>query len=721
MTKETVLKQYFGYDAFRPLQADIIDTVLAGKDCLVLMPTGGGKSICYQVPALVMDGIAIVVSPLIALMKDQVQALKANGVEAAFINSSLTQTEQNAIISQCLEKKIKLLYVSPEKLVGEGFLNFLQRLPINLFAVDESHCVSFWGHDFRPEYTQLHILKTRFPTIPVIALTATADKVTRKDILTQLRITEGEVFIASFDRPNLNLTVMPGRNRIKAIQDFLLKHPYQAGIIYCLSRKTTEAVANKLREQGFKTSHYHAGMDSASRSQVQDDFLRDNVQIIVATIAFGMGIDKSNVRWVIHYNLPKNIENFYQEIGRAGRDGLPSDTVLFYSYADVMMQMDFNEKSAASRKELLNAKLDRMKQYATADICRRRILLSYFNEGVDTDCNNCDVCRNPRTRFDATVLAQKALSAIARTDEKVPLGTLIDILRGSYRQEITSKNYHQLKTFGAGKELKYEEWAEYIWQMLNLGVMDIAYDEGHVFKLNPTSWQILKENVPVRLSAYVPFAERKQEEEASQRSQTKTQREIIRDELFEHLRTVRKQIADSEGVPAYIVFSDATLSDMAQKKPVTRAEMLNVTGVGQEKFNRYGETFMRAVRAFVGEKLNTAEDTKEAAKVLDIPTHQITHQFYQQGWSMEQMASKRKITPGTIFTHLIRLQQEGVEIDWNRFISGSERAAIMAGVRALQMQKGDRIQPLFEHLEEKFTYEKIRMALMLDEKENVQA
>ncbi|MDJ1491429.1 DNA helicase RecQ [Cytophagaceae bacterium DM2B3-1] len=711
MTKEAVLKQYFGYDAFRPLQAEIIDTILGKKDCLVLMPTGGGKSICYQVPAMVLPGITVVISPLIALMKDQVQALKANGIEAAYINSTLNTSEQNAILKDCESGKIKIIYVSPEKIFANGFLAFLHTLPVNLFAVDESHCVSFWGHDFRPEYTQLSILKESFPEVPVVALTATADKVTRKDILQQLDIAEAKVFIASFDRPNLSLTVLQGRNRMKAIHEFLLKHPNQPGIVYCLSRKSTESVAAKLNELGYKTKYYHAGMDNDERSTVQDEFLKDDVQIIVATIAFGMGIDKSNVRWVIHYNIPKNVESYYQEIGRAGRDGLPSDTVLFYSYADVMMQMDFNEKASPERKELLNAKLDRMKQYATSDICRRRVLLSYFNESIDTDCGNCDVCKNPRTKFDGTVLAQKALSAIARTNEKVALGLLIDILRGSYRHEITAKGYQQLKTFGTGKDVRYEEWVDYIYQMLNLGIMDIAYDEGHVFKLNTASWQVLKENRPVQLSAFVPFSERKAAV-VETTEPVKTKREIIRDELFEHLRTIRKKLADNEGVPAYIVFSDASLSDMAQKKPVTKTEMLNITGVGQEKFNRYGETFLNAILDFLAQN-------KGAARLADVDTYQLTQQLYEQGNNIEDIATKRNMSPGTIFTHFLKLSQQGIAIDWSRFISIEDKNNILAGAKKLGMQKGDRLQPLFEYLDQKHSYEKIRIALMLKEQENV--
>ncbi len=395
LTKEEVLKKHFGYHEFRPLQAEIIDTVLNGQDALVLMPTGGGKSICFQVPAIVMPGITVVISPLIALMKDQVQALRANGIEAAYINSSLTSREQNMLEQDCLNGKIKILYIAPERLFSNNYLNFVKRLNVNLFAIDEAHCVSFWGHDFRPEYTQLNILKEEFPAIPVIALTATADKVTRKDILKQLKIESAEIFISSFDRPNLSLTVLPGRKRIQVIKDFLSTKTGQPGIIYCLSRKSTEEVAEKLRQDGIKAKHYHAGMDNVYRSQTQDEFIKDDIQVICATIAFGMGIDKSNVRWIIHYNMPKNIESFYQEIGRAGRDGMPAETIMFYSFADFMMQQDMLKDITGERRELQEAKLERIKQYAEAEICRRRILLTYFNEPADKDCGNCDVCKNP--------------------------------------------------------------------------------------------------------------------------------------------------------------------------------------------------------------------------------------------------------------------------------------------------------------------------------------
>ena len=600
LTKEQVLKQYYGYDKFRPLQADIIDWVLYGQDAMVLMPTGGGKSVCFQIPALMMQGLTLVISPLIALMHDQVQALKANGVPSAYLNSSLDGNQQAVIERQVRDGDLKLLYISPEKLFTQGYLDWIKSLNISLFAVDESHCVSTWGHDFRPEYTKLHVLKSAFPNVPVIALTATADRVTRKDILTQLGIPDAKTFISSFDRPNLSLSVLPGRNRVKIIQNFVIERPRQPGIIYCLSRKNTETVAEALQKAGIKAKYYHAGMPAADRSKVQDAFIRDDVQVIVATIAFGMGIDKSNVRWVIHYSMPSNVESFYQEIGRAGRDGVKAETLLFYTYQDVMMRKDMiaNSELPAEMKEVQNAKLDRMKQYAEAEICRRRILLSYFNEEVTRDCGNCDVCKNPPMRFDATLLAQKALSAVARTNEKVAMTMVIDILRGSNNKRLIDNRYHEIKTFGAGKELKADEWADYLQQMLNSGVMDIAYDEGHAYRLNNASWAVLKEGRKVQLVRYKPFEERQAERETVVPKE-KTKKEVIKDALFERLRELRKRLADDKNIPPFVIFSDATLSDMSQQKPITQEAMLNVSGVGQQKYQQYGEIFINEIKMFL--------------------------------------------------------------------------------------------------------------------------
>ncbi len=697
--KEQVLKQYFGYDSFRPLQAEIIDGILAGHDCMVLMPTGGGKSLCFQVPALMFSGLSLVISPLIALMHDQVQALQANGIPAAYLNSSMGGAEQSLVERKCRQGELKLLYVSPEKLFSQGFFEWITRLPIGMVAVDESHCVSVWGHDFRPEYTQLHQLKRALPHVPVVALTATADKITRKDILAQLGIPDAQIYISSFDRPNLSLSVQAGRNRMKAIHRFIQEHPAQAGIIYCLSRNNTEQVASSLIKLGINAKFYHAGMSTKDRAEVQEQFLRDDIQVICATIAFGMGIDKSNVRWVIHYSLPANIESFYQEIGRAGRDGVAADTLLFYSYNDLLVRKDMIAQSELSQdlKELQLAKLERLKQYAEAEICRRRILLSYFNEEVTHDCGNCDVCQNPPRRFDGTIVAQKVLSAIARTQQKVAMGMLIDILRGAHTRKLMELRYDQLKTFGVGKDLRYEEWAEYIQQMLNSGIIDIAYDEQHAFKLNATSMAVLKEGRKVPLVQFRPFEERaiKQESNTKEKSPTNTD-----DTLFGLLKVHRKKIADAKDIPAFVVFSDATLNDMAAKKPLNQFQMLQVQGVSENKFSQYGSSFLQVIGDFI----------KQNPKNTN--TYQATHLLYAEGLSLSAIAQQRGLSADTIFTHLVKLEEGGMAIDWQRFISDSDAQAIRLVASSLGIGKGQPVKPIFEALGAKYDYTTIRIALM---------
>ncbi|WP_064197344.1 MULTISPECIES: DNA helicase RecQ [Emticicia] len=712
MTKEQVLKKYFGYDKFRPLQAEIIDTILSKQDCMVLMPTGGGKSICFQVPALVMEGITLVISPLIALMQDQVQSLQANGVPSAFLNSSLDSIQQRTLEEKCKSGEIKLLYISPEKLFHNNYISFIKTLSVNQIAIDESHCVSTWGHDFRPEYTKLNILKETFPNVPVVALTATADRVTRKDILTQLGVPDAKVFISSFDRPNLSLNVLGGRNRLKIMQEYIGKRPNQSGIIYCLSRKNTEDVAEGLRKVGIRAMHYHAGIDAKTRSEVQEAFIKDEIQVMVATIAFGMGIDKSNVRFVIHYSLPSNVESYYQEIGRAGRDGMKSDTLLFYSYSDIMTRKDMiqNSELPDEMKEVQFAKLDRMKQYAESEICRRRILLSYFNEEAQNDCGNCDVCKNPPQKFDATIFAQKALSAISRTEQKAAMGMVIDILRGSQNRAIYERGYQNLKTFGVGKELKYEEWADYITQMLNSGICDIAYDERHALKLNAVSNQVLYESKKVNLVRFEAYDIKKaRQEEAAPKEKTK--REIIKDALFEKLRVLRKKIADEQNVPPFVVFSDATLSDMAQKRPINRFQMMGVSGVGEQKFRQYGDEFINEILSFTGDNPGIGRAKQEKGM-----TFLETFEMYKAGLSIDEMAAKRSLNPVTIISHLVKLKQDGQDIDLKQYIATYEYNQIIAEAMKLNVQKGDALKPLFEALEGVYDYGKIRLALAIWEK-----
>ena len=598
------LKTYFGYDSFRPLQEDIIRHLMDRKDALVLMPTGGGKSICYQLPALLSEGTAVVVSPLISLMKDQVETLCANGIAAGALNSNNDETENASLRRACMEGKLKLLYISPEKLLAEA--NYLLRdMHISLFAIDEAHCISQWGHDFRPEYTQMGILHQQFPQVPIIALTATADKITREDIIKQLHLNQPRVFISSFDRPNLSLTVKRGyqqKEKSKAILDFIARHPGESGIIYCMSRSKTETVAQMLQKQGIKSAVYHAGLSPARRDEAQDDFINDRVQVVCATIAFGMGIDKSNVRWVIHYNLPKSIESFYQEIGRAGRDGMPSDTLLFYSLADLILLTKFATDSGQQSINL--EKLQRMQQYAEADICRRRILLSYFGENTTCDCGNCDVCKNPPERFDGTIIVQKALSAIARSEQQIGTGILVDILRGNMSSEVTERGYHRLKTFGAGREVPVRDWHDYLLQMLQLGYFEIAYNENNHLKITQSGTDVLFGRARALLVT-IRREEAVQATRGRKRKATVPTKELPlglpnteSGELFEALRILRKRLADQEALPAYIVLSDKVLHLLSASRPTTIEEFGNISGIGEYKKKKYGKEFVELIRKY---------------------------------------------------------------------------------------------------------------------------
>ena len=598
------LKTYFGYDSFRPLQEEIIRHILDGNDALVLMPTGGGKSICYQLPALLREGTAVVVSPLISLMKDQVEALCANGISAGALNSSNDETENAALRRACTEGRLKLLYISPEKLLAEA--NYLLRdMHISLFAIDEAHCISQWGHDFRPEYAQMGILHQQFPHVPIIALTATADKITREDIIRQLHLNHPRTFISSFDRPNLSLTVKRGyqqKEKSKTILDFIARHPGESGIIYCMSRSKTESVAQMLQKQGIRTAVYHAGLSPSLRDEAQDDFINDRVQVVCATIAFGMGIDKSNVRWVIHYTLPKSIESFYQEIGRAGRDGLPSDTLLFYSLADLILLTKFATESGQQNINL--EKLQRMQQYAESDICRRRILLSYFGEIADHDCGNCDVCKNPPERFDGTVIVQKALSAIVRTDQQIGTGVLVDILRGNMSSEVVGKGYQQLKTFAAGRDVPARDWHDYLLQMLQLGYFEIAYNENNHLKITSAGSDVLFGRATARL-VVIRREETNETKRGRKRKATVPAQELPlglpnteNEALFEALRKLRKRLADEEALPAYIVLSDKVLHLLSTSRPTNLEEFGNISGIGEHKKKKYGKEFINLIRKY---------------------------------------------------------------------------------------------------------------------------
>ena len=600
------LRTYYGYTTFRQNQREIIEHVMQGQDALVLMPTGGGKSICYQIPALTMPGTAIVISPLISLMKDQVETLRANGIEADALNSGNDPAVDTVIRRKCFSGNMKLLYISPEKLMAEiDYL--LSHIQMSLFAIDEAHCISQWGHDFRPEYTQLGILREKFPDVPIMALTATADKITREDIIKQLNISKAKEFISSFDRPNLSLSVKRGykaAEKMHFITNFIKARPMEAGIIYCLSRKNTEKVAYDLQKKGINAAPYHAGMSTFERNQTQERFKNDQISVVCATIAFGMGIDKSNVRWVIHYNMPKSIESFYQEIGRAGRDGAPADTVLFYSLADIVQLTEFARQSG--QQDVNMDKLHRMQEYAESSVCRRRILLNYFSEQTDHDCGNCDVCENPPKRFDGTRYVQMALSAAMRTDETIRISTIIEIVKGIRSPFVMRHGYDQLKTFGVGKDLTTNDWQDYLLQMLQMGFIEIAYNDGNKVKVT----DIGKDVLYGRKSAQLCVVDHSVKEE---RKKAKLRLEIptitipglppttgIEDpKLFEALRALRSTCASEEGFPPYIVFSDKVLHALASIKPTTLEQFGNISGIGDHKKQKYGNRFIALIQKYV--------------------------------------------------------------------------------------------------------------------------
>ena len=676
------------------MQSEIVDHVIGGDSALVILPTGGGKSMCFQIPSLCMDGLTIVVSPLIALMTDQVTALKELGVAAECIHSGLSVDEKRGINTMIQDGTLKMLYMAPESLLQERFFKFITTIKISLIAIDEAHCISVWGNDFRPEYTKLGMLRKQFPNIPLIALTATADTATQQDILKQLSMTDARMFLGSFERKNLTIRATAGQDRFSKILRFLFQYKNETGIIYCLSRKGAESLAKKLKEAGYKSGYYHAGMDSLSRNRVQQRFQNDEIRIVCATIAFGMGIDKSNVRFVIHYNLPKNIEGYYQEIGRAGRDGLEAECLLFYSWADKMRLQQFVDQGEGNEtfKRVQTEKLNRMWECSTASSCRTNLILNYFGEFRAAGCSHCDNCLNPPKVFDGTVIAQKALSAVYRTNQQVKMDILIDILRGSSRQEVLANNYNQIKTYGAGRDLPFLDWKDYITQLLNQGLLSIDYTSGSALKATPLSMDVLTGGEKVDL---VKFEKSKPAEKKISKGQ------LVRDELFEQLRQWRLLTAKARGIPAYAVFNDATLQEIAQSKPIVADDLLMIDGIGVKKKEDYGDHVLEVIRDYLL--------TQNHKKSIKGKTYLETLKLLNEGKTPNQIATERNLQLLTIYSHIGSLYEKGESIDLQQYIS-QEKCEII-GNKWQELNQPKDLKPVYEALDGQYPYNEVRLGI----------
>ncbi|RKR81359.1 ATP-dependent DNA helicase RecQ [Mucilaginibacter gracilis] len=712
MTTHQALHKYFGYNEFRHEQEAIITHVLNQQDAMVLMPTGGGKSICYQLPAVMFDGLTVVISPLIALMKDQVDALNINGINAAFLNSSQNDNEQREIVKQLKANQIKLLYLAPERLFSSEsrLIDFLKTLKVSLIAIDEAHCISHWGHDFRPEYLMLAGLKISFPNIPVIALTATADKITRKDILDKLKLNNPREFVSSFDRKNINYRISPKKNSFNQLLTFLDEHKDDSGIIYCLSRQSTENLASELRSQGYSAEAYHAGLDKATKDKNQEAFLRDEVKIIVATIAFGMGINKSNVRFVVHMDMPKNIEGYYQETGRAGRDGLPSKALLFFSYGDFEKLKGFAKvEGNEEQSKIMLKKLDDIVTFCQLQTCRRQFLLRYFDEQAPDNCGQCDVCLSEYEKIDGTIIAQKAFSAIARLGESFGMGYVIDLLRGSKNEKLRDQ-HKQLKTYGIGADISKADWQQYIRELIARGYIRTEGDPYPVLKLNPIATDVLKGFQRVQLT----------------QSQTLQQEQVAEVMPYEaglllQLKDIRLKIATRENVPAYIILSDATLLEIATYLPAGLTELRQISGFGDVKMERYGSEVTEAVLAYCKQygltSLMAKKAPKRERKVKTNRTNSTQAEslnLFKAGLSVAEIAAERKLSPMTIEAHLCQFVQTG-ELDVFELV---EMGKIDTIKEAIESYGHERLAPLKEVLGENYTYTEIKAVLAWMQREN---
>lgn len=718
------LQKYFGYNSFRHQQEAIIQHVLDKKDVLALMPTGGGKSLCYQLPAVLLQGLTIVISPLIALMKDQVDALNVNGIPAAFFNSSQSSQEQIQLTARLRNNEIRLLYLAPERLFGNEskLISFLKSLPVSLIAIDEAHCISHWGHDFRPEYLMLAGLKREFPQIPVIALTATADKLTKKDILEKLNLRDPGVFVSSFNRENITYRVVPKKNYFGQLLGFLNEHKEDSGIIYCLSRKSTEELAEDLKGEGYSAAAYHAGLENSVKAKTQESFLKDETKIIVATIAFGMGINKSNVRYVVHVDMPKNIEGYYQETGRAGRDGLPSEALLLYSPGDATKLKKFATiEDNPEQSRIMLRKLDDMVRYCQLHSCRRHFLLKYFDEDFPAPCGSCDFCLTEFKKFDGTLIAQKALSAVARLKERFGTGIIVDFLRGAANPKIT-EDHKQLKTYGIGADVSKTDWHRYIRELAAMGYLQFTEDVYPVLKLTAKSDGVLKGLVKVELTA-------------SQTAAGEQPKAVLEyeTELLAELKNLRRDIALKEGVPPYIILSDAGLVELATYLPQTLDEVRLISGFGDIKLARYGREFMSLVKGYCGAKgltsrisqkdpkrerksraeRNGTAATRTSTKGLD--TAYISYSLFRQGQTVAEIAAGRSLSAGTIEGHLSQYVYAG-GIEVNELVTDEKKLKIQ---EVIESYGADTLGPLKEVLGEDFSYGEIKATLAWMRKEKI--
>jgi ATP-dependent DNA helicase RecQ len=699
------LKTVFGYHDFRPPQQEVIERVVAGEDVFLVMPTGGGKSLCYQIPALHRDGVAVVVSPLIALMKDQVDALIANGVRAACLNSSLSAAEAGKVFQQMDNGTLDLLYVAPERLMMPDFLERLASMKLALFAIDEAHCISQWGHDFRPEYTQLGRLRQLFIDVPIVAMTATADPETRKDILGQLGLSNATVLVAGFDRPNITYTVIPKQKPLSQLGSFLSNRRNEAGIVYALSRKRVEQVAERLQAAGFSAAAYHAGLPDNERRRVQEAFQRDDIRIVVATVAFGMGIDKPNVRFVVHYDMPKSVESYYQETGRAGRDGLPSEALMLFGMGDVMTARKLIENSDnAERVKIELQKLNAMVAYGEALTCRRRALLSYFGDKPDHDCGNCDICTDPPQRFDATVQAQKALSCVYRTGERFGMMHLIEVLRGSKNQRVLDLKHDKLSTWGIGTDTPAAQWENIFRQLIHLGYLTQDFTRFGALTLSAAARPVLKGETTVILG------KPRDTQETMERGKKRAGGRRDYDQaLFDRLRALRKRIADEAKLPPFVVFSDATLAEMARTLPENRQEIRQVSGVGELKLGKYGDAFLAEIRQYLDK--DAEQDAASALTENDLQltvssTKRETFRLYKEGFNLTELATRRGLSEGTIAGHLEDLANAGADVNLLDFVDEGKIPLI---TEKLKQHGAFALSKLKEDLPEDISYGDIRL------------